>query len=617
MKHKKKAVSLALVATLAFAACGDKKDSGGSESSTTAAGSTETTVAVPTTSGKADDSQNVTAFVEETGGLSATADGITEGGTLHILDSATGATNLDPQRIYTGADLGFLGSTITRTLTSYKAVSGTDGTTLVADLATDTGTATDGAKTWTFTLRDGITYEDGSAIVCADIQYGVSRTWAHDVTGDEGPLYALQYLDVAEDYPGPYTATAEQQAAFSSGVECKDDKTIVFHLKLPVGDFNYTVALLAFAPVPKAADTGDKYTLKPISSGPFKIESYTEGDSLVMVRNDKWSQASDTVRSPHLDKIIWHFGLDESVIDERMIADQGDDQAAIVYGGLQPQNLQTVFGDDKFKDRRTDGYDGFVSYTMVNLKTVNCVAVRKAIWLALDREALRTAAGGPYTGTFASGFINPRLSADFADNKLPDGLNADGTPNVDAAKAALEEAKADPKCADAYKLATETGMRFDHGDTELWKKIIAIWIDSLGAAGLKIVDNPIEPSKYYATINQNPGDLMRAGWAADWNNASTVIPPLFIKDGGFAYNLTWEDPAYPEFSAKVLAAQGETDRAKQAAEWKELNQWLVDNVWNIPGSFTRGQNLVGSKVRNAYQWYPFGWYSVGNIGLAA
>ena len=612
MRHSRKLSGLVLGAVLALAACGGSdNDSATSDTSATA----DTTAGSDTTAA-ANDSSNVTGFVEEAGGISASADGIADGGTLHILDEATGATNLDPQRIYTGADLGFLGSTITRTLTSYKAVAGTDGTSLVADLATDTGTASADAKTWTFTLRDGVTFEDGSAITCADIQYGVSRTWAHDVTGDEGPMYAIQYLDVAEDYPGPYKATEAQQTAFSSGVECQDDKTVIFHLKQGVGDFNYTVALLAFAPVPKAADTGDKYTLKPVSSGPFKIESYTEGDSLVMVRNDKWTQASDEVRTPHLDKIIWHFGLDPNVIDERLIADQGDDQAAITYGALQPQNLQTVFGDDKFKDRRTDGYDGFVSYTMVNLKTVNCVAIRKAIWLAIDREALRTAAGGPYTGTFASGFINPRLSVDYKDNTLPEGLNADGTPNVDAAKALLEEAKADPKCADAYKLATETGMRFDHGDTELWKKIIAIWIDSLGAAGIKIIDNPIEPSKYYATINENPGDLMRAGWAADWNNASTVIPPLFIKDGGFAYNNTWDDPAYAEFAAKVAAAQAETDRPKQAAAWQELNQWLVDNVWNIPGSYTRGQNLVGSKVRNAFQWYPFGWYSVGNIGLA-
>ena len=107
MRHKKKAIGLALIAALALSACGSKKESGGT-TETTAAATETTAAATPTTSGKADDSNNVTAFVEETGGTSATSEGIVEGGTLHILDHSTGATNLDPQRIYTGADLGFL-----------------------------------------------------------------------------------------------------------------------------------------------------------------------------------------------------------------------------------------------------------------------------------------------------------------------------------------------------------------------------------------------------------------------------------------------------------------------------------------------------------------------------
>lgn len=601
MKMSRTACVILVGGALALAACGGTSNSEGEAT---------------TTVGSATDSGNVLSFVEETGGVSATSDGIVEGGTLNILDYSTGATNLDPQRIYSGADLGFLGSTLLRTLTSYKITSGEDGTSLVADLATDTGTASADAKTWTFTLRDGITFEDGSPITCADIQYGVSRTWAHDVTADDGPLYATQFLDVPEDYPGPFTATAEQEAAFSRGVECKDPKTIIFHLKIGVSDFNYTVSLLAFGPVPKAADTGDKYTLRPMSSGPFKIETYDEGKALVMVRNDKWNQASDPVRTPHLDRIVWHFGLAEAIIDERMIADQGDDQAAITYAPLASQNLQTVFSGDEYVDRRTDGYDGFVTYTVMNLKTVNCLAIRKAIWLAIDREAVRTAAGGPFTGTFASGFINPRLALDFAEKTPPEGLNADGTANTEAAKALMAQAKDDPKCASAYKLATETGLRFDHGASEAWTKIISIWIDSLKAAGIKLIDNPIEPKDYFATINSNPGDMMRGGWAPDWNNASSVIPPLFIKDGGSAYGNFWDDPEYPAFAKLVDEALLEVDRSKQASLWKALDQWLVDRVWSIPGSYSRVQYLVGSRVRNAYVWYPSGWYAVGNIGLA-
>ena len=80
---------------------------------------------------------------EESGGLSATFDGVGEGGTLYVLTNSEGASTLDPQRVYTGAELGAWGSTFTRTLTSYKPVAGKDGTSLVADMATDLGTASD------------------------------------------------------------------------------------------------------------------------------------------------------------------------------------------------------------------------------------------------------------------------------------------------------------------------------------------------------------------------------------------------------------------------------------------------------------------------------------------
>ena len=558
---------------------------------------------------------------EESGGRSATDAGIKDGGTLYVLTFQEGASTLDPQRVYTGAELGAWGSTFTRTLTSYKPVAGKDGTTLVPDMATDLGTASDDLKTWSFTLRDGITWEDGSEVTCADIAYGVSRTFAAEVTAGEGPMYAVNYLDIPDGdsdfgsaYPGPWLADADQQALFDKAVAC-DGKTITFTLKSPVADFNYTVGLLAFAPVPKAQDTADQYGLKPFSNGPFKIESYEEGKELVMVRNENWSKDSDPVREPHVDKIIWQFGLDEAVIDERMIADAGDDKNAIVYGGILPENLQTVFSDDSFKDRRTDGFDGFVSYTMFNVESVNCLEVRQAVWLAIDREALRTAAGGPFTGEFAKSFVAPLLATDYAPAKLVDGLNEDGTPNVEAAKAKLEEAKT--ACPDVYAKATEDGLRFDHPDTATWQKNIAIWIESLDAAGIKIIDNPIEASKYYATINGDRGDLMRSGWAADWANASTVIPELFGEGGGFNYHNNEKDAAFPAFQEKVDQAKAETDRQKQADLWKELNQYVIDQVWSIPGSATKSQNLVGSNVRLGYQWLPFGWYNLGGIGLAS
>ena len=543
----------------------------------------------------------------------------TTGGTIHILSQLEQVTHLDPQRNYTGSDLAFAGSTMQRTLVSYAFAPGSDGSQLVADLATDIGTPTEGGKVWTFTLRDGATYEDGSAVTCADIAYGTSRVFATDIIVD-GPTYAISYLDIPQDadgnsnYPGPYTATADQQALFDKAVACSEDgKTITFTLSRIVADFNYTVTLLAFSPVPKAKDTGEKYDMAPVSSGPYKIESYEPGKSLVLVRNENWSKASDPIRNAYADSFVYEFALDPAVIDERLIADAGDDQYAVGDGGLQPENLQTVFTDDRFKDRRQDDYDPYVSFTAFNVKTVSCVEVRRAVYLGLDREALRTAGGGPYTGDFADGFVKPALADDYAPSKLPEGLNTDGTPNVEAAKASLEEAKT--KCPDVYAKATVEGLKFFHPDTPIWQKLVSIWIESLKAAGIVIKPTAVEPSKYYPTVQneETDYDISRGAWGPDWPNASTMIPELFLTTGGFNLTRNGDDPAYKQFETDTKAALNELDRKAQGKKWQALNQFLVDQLWSIPGTFTKAQDLWGSKVGNAYRWSSSGSFLFGEL----
>lgn len=544
------------------------------------------------------------------GGSDSGGDGGTpkKGGTIRILTSGEQIAHLDPQRNYTGTDLAFAGSTMHRTLTSYKYAPGDAGSEVTADLATDTGTVTNEGKTWSFTLRDGITFEDGSEITCADVAYGVSRTFATDVITD-GPTYAISYIDVA-DYPGPYKATAEQQAAFDKAVAC-DGKTITFNLQIPVADFNYTTTLLSFSPVPKAKDTGEKYDMSPVSSGPYKIESYEPGKALVLVRNENWSKDSDPVRNGYADSIIYEFGLEESVIDERMIADAGDDQFA-VSEGIQPENLSAVFDNPDIAKRAISYYDPFVSYTNLSVKNLSCVEVRRAIYLALDRDALRKASGGPYTGDFADGFIKPALALDYKKSTLPEGLNEDGTANVEAAQASVDAAKT--ACPDVVKRA-EAGLKFYYPDTPVWQKALAIWIDSLGKIGFKLKPEAVEPSQYWPTV-MNPEtdyDIVRGGWAPDWANASTVIPELFSTSGGFNLTRNGDDPDYAEFQQKVDAARAELDRVKQGKMWQELNQYVVDRLWALPGTFLKAQSIWGSKVGNTYQWGPFGAFNFGEL----
>jgi peptide/nickel transport system substrate-binding protein len=543
--------------------------------------------------------------------------GPVDGGTLTFLTLQDQLQHLDPQRNYTGEDLAFVNGYLQRTLTAYKySPDGETATELVGDLATDTGQASADAKTWTFTLKDGVAFEDGQPITCEDVKYGVSRTFATTVITD-GPTYAISMLDIptAKDgssvYKGPYASEGNDIAAFDKAVECTDDRTIVFHLAKPVGDFNYTVTLLAFSPVPKSADTGEKYDDRPVSSGPYKIETYDKSNQLVLVRNENWDPATDGYRGAHPGRIVVKFALQSEVIDQRLIADAGPDQQALTFGdALQPASLSTVFGDDRFADRRTNELDPYVRYLAVNTEKVPNVEHRKAIAIALDRAQQRTINGGEFAGDLADGVVKPNLPTDYEESGMWTGLLGQEVPDTgdpEAAKA-LIEASGEPM----------PDLTFDYPRTDVNDSAAAALVESLAKAGIKVRANPIEAGQFYGVVldPEKEGHLVLAGWGPDWSNASTIIPELFTPNGGF--NLSRVDDA--EFTETSDRAKASVDREEQAELWKQLNREAMENVWVIPTRFGRDQRLAGSNVHaasgedgNVYLWAPFGSWPYGDL----
>ncbi len=543
-----------------------------------------------------------------TGGAGETAQ---KGGKITFLTQNEQIQHLDPQRNYTGVDLAFAGSYLQRSLTSFTFdPDPKKANVVVGDLATDAGKPENGGKSWSFTLRDGVAFEDGSPITCADVKYGVSRTFATDVITD-GPTYAISLLDVPKGsdgssvYKGPYKETPEGKAAFDKAVTCSaDNKTITFNLASPSGDFNQTTTLLSFSPVPKAKDTGEKYDDTIVSSGPYKVQTYTKGQKLVLVRNDKWTEASDPLRKAYPDTIEVNFKLDPGAIDQRLIADAGADQAAATHGDpVQPQNLATIFettGDNqakaKFKGRAFNDYDVYVRYYAINMKKVPVLEHRKAIVAAADREGLRRIAGGNFAGDLADGVVKPNIG----DAYQPTGyfetlLGKQVGPNGDP-----EYAK---------QLIQQSGkpvppLTLDYAKTPVNDKAAALLQSSLAKAGITLKLNPLQPGTYYGIVldEKKQNEITQAGWGADWPNASTVIPELLTPGGGF--NLSrYDDKA---FTDKVQAARAETDPAKQAGLWAELSKEAMAQAPVIPTRFGKVQYLTGSKVGGAYTWAPYG-----------
>ena len=548
---------------------------------------------------------------------------VSKGGTLLFITNQTKFNHIDPARVYTGRDIAFFNSYLYRNLVSYKPAEGSAGSTLVPDLASNTGVPSNNAKTWTFTLRAGITWQDGSPVTCADEQYGVSRAFATDVITD-GPQYLVGALDipVAPDgssmYKGPYKKVG--QALFDKAVTC-DGNTVTFHLNRSFADFNYALTYPAGSPVKASKDTGDTYDLMPFSNGPYMISSYKVGDQMILVRNPQWIQSSDTVRTPHPANITVRFGLPQDVADQMMLDNSTPN--VVDLDSLQPANLRAFFADPSKANQRLNVFDPYVRYAAMNVSAghMDCLDIRKAVSFAYNLQGLIDLSGGAtFYGAPGDNPIKPLLGLDYAPTtgNIHDPLWKVGG-NPAEAKAFLARAKV--VCPASYDRATNPskGLFYDLPNTATQQKAAVLIKSAMESAGIVMKFNFIPSGQFYSTV-QDPtkqGDISRAGWGPDWANASTVIYPLFVKEGGFDLSQNWADPVYASFKASVLKNLALTNRAQQAAGWKKLAQFAMDQYWIVGTVFSKGQEVWGSKVGGVYFWEPQGTFGFGQLYVKA
>lgn len=552
---------------------------------------------------------------------SANAETPKTGGTLKLLMHFPSLDYLDPNRVYTGRDLQWLGGTITRTLTAYKAVPGAAGTEIVADLATNTGVPSNKAKTWKFTLRPGSTFEDGTKVTCEHLKYGASRSFATDVITD-GPMYLVSWLDIPtyengdSFYKGPYADDEFGQTYYDRAVTCSaDNRTITFNLSKSVPDFNAFTTYSAIAPVQKSKDGGETYDARPQSTGPYMIKENNK-THLLLVRNPKWNKASDPIRTPYPDQQELIFGLDEEVIDQIMLNDS--EKNAINFDGPLSTNKTKFFpasSDPNYaslKARTMNNVEPFVGYLPFNLLKMPCKDIRAAMVYSRNNKAILDYNGGEkFSGAYATGIISPTMGLDYAPTKILGPGSKDFLPEGNVAKALEYMNSAKTSCPEDYARATDParGISIAVGTSSTLEDTIPINQAAWKRAGIYVKYDIIK-SKYYSTVlsPKNPNDISSSGWASDWQNASTVIPELFASFGGFDMTKAEDakDPAYPAIVAKMNKALNTLDRKAQAKLWKELDVQIAKEFWYIPTVFGKAQEVWGSGLGGVYFWQPQG-----------
>ena len=518
-----------------------------------------------------------------------------KGGTLYFLTLGP-VDHWDPQRIYTGTYIEFANRVFSRTLTTFGAGTKAQQEKLVPDMATDTGTMSDAGKTWKFTLKDGIKWQDGSPVTCEDVKYGISRTFAVDViTG--GPNYAVQFFDIpaggpdgGSSYAGPYKKTG--QDLYDKAVSCAG-QTITFKMKKPWADFNQATTFPAFTAFKKSQDKGDKSNYETFSDGPYMLKAPWESNKGgTFVRNPNWDPKTDTLRKANPDSIVYQEGIPSETVVSRIMADAGNDKFAVTDVTAPPALMAQIVANPALKDRTTNPAAPYVDYVQPNLKSevFKNAKAREAFAMSTDRDGYIAANGGPTAMTPTNAMVNKELPAYKAFDAF--GVPTAGDPVK--AKAALV----------ASGLTLPVPITVAYRKTPTADKAYAALAQGWEKAGFKVTLDGIA-DKYYPTI-QGPAsatkyDAFRAGWGADWPSGSTVVPPLFDGRVNITSGGSGQDYGYfndPEVNKAIDAAYLIADTVAREKAWGDIDEMIVKKVGVVPLSMQKFMYVRGSGVKS-------------------
>ncbi|MFD0317106.1 ABC transporter substrate-binding protein [Streptomyces flavalbus] len=511
--------------------------------------------------------------------------GAKPGGTVTVFQES-GLSHMDPGQIYV-SDAGQFANLVFRGLTNFEE-DGKGGVSVVGDLATDSGKASDDNKTWTYTLKDGIKDENGNEITSADIRHTVERLYAEFIF--DGPTYLQNWLS------GPDYRKALPDGGFGkkhlpdSVLETPDDKTVIFHFDTPRPDLPMTLAMPGYSVVPEETDTKEKYDTAPVALGPYKIAEFKAGKTLKLVKNENWDPNTDSVRHQYVDGFNFQFGITESSQTKRLIASNGDAANAIQFtGSVDATQIQDVIGDPKVESRTIKGYQPYVMQLTFNLDRVKNKTVRDAVAYAVNSKSLIAGEGGAYGGDVAPNLFAPTLPG-YDATYDPYGRLKTPAGNIEKAKELLADVP-----------ASEKKLVFAYANSEAGQKRKVAIEDALGKVGIDVVSKEIDAASYYEQIGKlkNPYDIYITGWGQDWPSAATVITPIYdgdqVADGSSNYSHI-NDPKVQELIKKAL-----TEQPEQAAKtWEEAHKYILEEVNPAaPLWYTKQLQLFGSNIGGA------------------
>jgi peptide/nickel transport system substrate-binding protein len=493
-----------------------------------------------------------------------------------------------------------------RSLVGYSKVNGAKFT-LAPDLATSLGKHNANFTQWSYTLKPGLKFSNGAPITPKDVKYGVERLFATDVINGGPSSYFIDSIAHPASYKGPYKSGDLSSIKTTSN-------SITFNLSKPYADFDYLMSMGASSPVPYKVEGGPQYkgatyTKHPVSSGPYMIQSYTQNKQVVFVKNPNWSQSTDTIHHPLVDKIVLTIDTNPDDIDQKLQAGTADARADLGVGITFQSKILT---NPQLKASSDDAVVPFTRYMSIQPSVIPNVHCRRAIFYAFDKNGALRALGGPTAGSIATSMTPPGIEGyDPSYNPYPSGSGGSG----DTAKAKQELQQCGQPNGFTTKFAYAT-------PSTTAPNIFKAEQAALARVGIKITAATSDQSNYYATFIGSPANLKNQGlgmaiaaWGADFptgygfynsiTNGANILPT------GNSNYASLNDPVVN----KVLndAPKGKTTEA----DWKKLDQAIMNDAVYLPYVWGKTLYYRNPRMQNVTcdNAIAFGIYDFVNIGV--
>ena len=526
------------------------------------------------------------------GGTDATATGpvsiagAQKGGTVTVLTNTGLTTTIDPAEAYYLDTMSIDGQLLTRSLTQYKYDPGSKQMVLVPDLATDLGQHNDDYTQWTFTIRDGVKFENGQPVTAKDVAWGMQRCM-DAATFPTGPCqyYSNVYFRGGSTYKGPYTAPNQKFDA----IKVRGNKLTIFMAK-PFPDMPYWGAFPANSPVPGGQASDPKtYKNHPLSTGPYMIKSFSPSKELVLERNPYWDPKTDLARTQYPDGYDFKTQQPSEKIDQILLSDSGSGQTTVTYDNLLAPDYQKM--KQQSADRLTLGGQPCTFYWGPDNRKITDKRIREALSWAY-----------PYKNVILAGGDIPNATAVPATNLMPPGIPGRTPYNVTGRKAfQTDPAKAKQLLQQANAVGYDIKFLF-RSDDPISVKVKDAIVKALEQAGFTATPVPTTIANYVADRGKTTSDInvRSASWCSDWPSGTTWLPTVYAethpdRTGSLGAN-------YSAFSSKAVDRQIAQIQLmpldKQPGAWNDLDKQIMTKYFPLFPTYYGGVVMAhGSKVQ--------------------